>query len=149
MNRIYNTLSALPLTRKRYVYKFLFVVFIGIHIPLIALTLAMVGCGLDFNMVHALLLVLAFTLLATALTLFALNKLIAPVVLSAKVLEQYLEYKTLPTLPLQYQDEAGVLMQKLHYALNKIDMMGKHNKDLYLFAIARFAQLYIHLNKYK
>ena len=78
--KIYGYLSKVPFL-KRYSFKFLFVAFLGIHIPLLAVIgVILYNQGGDFSALNIFLLVLVFTLLATVITLLTLNSLLAPLV---------------------------------------------------------------------
>ncbi len=82
------------------------------------------------------------TLAGTAATLYALNHLLKPVILTSATLQNYLNTKTLPELPTEFADEAGTLMadtsQTLHkldgliqYITNYDDLTGLPNRDLF------------------
>ncbi|MEH2318265.1 MAG: EAL domain-containing protein [Nostoc sp.] len=82
------------------------------------------------------------TLVGTAVTLYALNHLLKPVILTSAALQNYLNTKTLPELPTEYADEAGTLMadtsqtlhkldQLIHYITNYDDLTGLPNRDLF------------------
>lgn len=127
---IYNKLSKISLL-KRYSYKFLFVAFIGIHIPLIGIIAFVIitqGEALSPSMIIVISLIL--TLLATGVTLYFLDKLLAPLTQSKNALESYVNNAELPNLPTNYKDEAGILMQQLQFALLKLDELVKAKDDL-------------------
>jgi signal transduction histidine kinase len=130
MSSIYEKLSSAPLIGKSYSSKFLFIAFLGIHVPLIGLFVFLLLGYENFTATQAIVIVLFFTLLATGATLFILNSLILPIRRSEEALEQYLENNRLPNLPLFHQDEAGRLMSRLQLALNKVDILIKENENL-------------------
>ncbi|RYG68350.1 hypothetical protein EON80_11830, partial [bacterium] len=105
--------------------KIMFVAFIGTHIPLLTLLfMAVLRTNLTGSAKAQVLLVsLAATLVGAAGTLFLLNRLLAPVLLTARALRGYLELQIRPTLPTQYSDEAGALMADTMYAVDKLDEM--------------------------
>jgi signal transduction histidine kinase len=128
--RIYQILSRFPLLKK-YSYKFLFIAFLGIHVPLIGTIIYMVF-GDDTTLTHEniILMVLSFTLIATAATLFVLNQLLEPLIIAKNALEAYIQSRALPSLPVTFKDEAGVLMQKVQTALMSMDEFVQAKKDM-------------------
>ena len=122
--------------KKHYSAKFLGIAFIGIHVPLLGLvtwlTLRPLG---SLNGLTILAITLVLTLVATGITLFLLNQLIAPIHLTHQALRQYLTTQTLPQLPDQYHDEVGTLMRDVDYSLHTLDQLIQEKKDLiYLFS---------------
>lgn len=130
MNTIYTRLSTVKFLSKSYTYKFLFIAFLGIHIPLIGLIIFIAVSPSELNKLSIFILTLLLTLLATGITLFVLKKLLTPLELSKKALEDYLDEKKLPSLPTNYNDEAGILMQKVQVTLYKLDAILEQKKDL-------------------
>jgi signal transduction histidine kinase len=128
--KIYNQLSQIGFLKK-YSYKFLFVAFIGIHIPLIGIIIFVISSqGEKLTPTSILIISLVLTLIATGVTLFFLNMLLEPLTQSKKALEAYVDQGTLPDLPTKYADEAGILMQKLQVTLFKLDELVKAKDDL-------------------
>ena len=120
--RIYALLSRLGFP-KGYQGKILLVVFLGTHVPLVALVLYLllsspVGMRPALNILALLLLA---TLAGTATALWALHGLLAPVRLVSSSLREYLDSKRVPDLPLGFTDEAGRLMADVQYAVNHLD----------------------------
>ena len=60
------------------------------------------------------------TLVATAVTLFILNKLLKPVILAKEALVQFKEYSKIPDLPKDYSDEGGVLMREVQNTIEAL-----------------------------
>ncbi|WP_332914228.1 hypothetical protein [Algoriphagus boritolerans] len=77
-----------------------------------------------------LLLILILTLLATAATLYILNRLLEPLIVSKNALEAYINTRTLPNLPVGFKDEAGILMQKVQTALMSMDEFVQAKQDM-------------------
>lgn len=128
--RIYQLLSQFPLLKK-YSHKFLFIAFLGIHVPLIGLILFMIfGNGIPLSESTIILLVLIFTLIATVATLYLLNRLLEPLILSKNALEYYIKSRTLPNLPVTFKDEAGILMQKVQTAIMSMDEFVQDKEDM-------------------
>ena len=130
MNRIYHRLSGLPFIAKSYTFKFLFIAFLGIHIPLIGLVLFVLFRPDGISAASVLLLTLLLTLAATGITLFILNGLLAPLRKSSAALQGYMAARTMPQLPTHYPDEAGRLMQDIQFTLTELNDLLEEKKDL-------------------
>ncbi len=120
------------------------VAFLGTHVPLLTLLLSFVisnSYSLEMA-VQVMIIALLATLAGTAVTLYALNHLLKPVILTSAALQNYLSTKTLPELPTEFVDEAGTLMadtsqtikkldELIHYISNYDDVTGLPNRDLF------------------
>lgn len=111
------------LFRRSYAVKLFAVAFVGTHIPLLALLGWSVrrGWGSDPLLVQVAILCLFATLGGTALTLYLLHGLLAPVRASVAALEAFDNHAVLPQLPEDGHDEAGLLMRGLNRSLRRID----------------------------
>lgn len=118
--RLYSKLSKLSLL-KNYSSKFLAIAFLGIHVPLIGIILFIIFNKGELTTSTLILLTLGLTLGATALTLYLLNKLLAPIKLAKKSLRNYLENQELPNLPTEFKDEVGTLLSDLQFSLTTVD----------------------------
>ena len=140
--RLYKGLSTIGFLSKNYAFKFLFVAFVGIHVPLIGLIFLIVFSDVREEPALILLFTLVMTLLATAVTLIMLKKLTWPVSVSARQLENYRINGVIPDLPRSFKDEAGILMSNVqstieeNHALNneKLDLIYLLSHDLRNFA---------------
>ena len=108
---------------KTYLGKIVFVIFVGAHLPLIAVVLYLLlsssfGSGPALGVVTAL---LVATLLGSAAALYALHSLLAPIRLTSRSLREYLDSRRLPELPVEFTDEAGRLMADVRYAMGRLD----------------------------
>lgn len=123
---LYKSLSAIGFLRKSYAMKFLFIAFLGIHIPLIGIV-AYVGFGAPDSIapLTILLLTLGFTLAATAATLFVLNRLLNPVRLAENSLLEYLTNKKIPELPKDFKDEIGSLLHSIQHTVESLEQVNK------------------------
>lgn len=130
MTSLYQQLSRVRWIKDGYPLKFLFVAFIGIHIPLIGLFACILGIEHKLSSIESLLIILGFTLLATMVTLVILRKLISPVIVSSDALKNYLDKGELPRLPIGFPDEVGQLMTNLQQTIVHIDKLNKQNKDI-------------------
>ncbi|MBW4643277.1 MAG: EAL domain-containing protein [Goleter apudmare HA4340-LM2] len=141
---LYSFLAQFRLLNKSYTAKILLVAFLGTHIPLLALLGSFViSNAYSWEMAtRVLLIALLATLVGTAATLYAINHLLAPVILTSKALQEYLNTKTLPDLPTEFVDEVGTLMadtsqtlgkldELIHYISNYDNLTGLPNRDLF------------------
>ena len=108
---------------KTYRGKLMLVAFLGTHAPLLGAALYLllgssVGLGAALRI---LVLLVAVTLVGTAVTLLALGALLAPVRLSSSALKRYLDDRTEPDLPIGFSDEVGRLMADVRYAVEHLD----------------------------
>ena len=103
--------------------KIMLVMFLGTHVPLVALVFYLLlssPVALRPGLQILVLLVCA-TLIGTAAALYALNSLLDPVRLASSSLREYLDSRKLPNLPIGFADEVGRLMADTQYALNNLD----------------------------
>lgn len=130
MANLYASLSKLGILKKKYSAKFLFVAFIGTHIPLIIIVALTVTHIFSFNTTFVLLSALLATLLAAIVTLYALNKLLWPLHLAKNALSKYLIDKQVPQLPVHFNDEAGILLKELQETIEQLDYLIGEKKDV-------------------
>lgn len=153
--------------------KILLIVFLGTHAPLLALfSYAIASTSLPQEDKHYVFIggCLA-TLFGAALTLYTLERLLAPIGVTYRALRTYLDQKTLPDLPTEYEDEAGTLMADTHLVISRLDqslhyltyydsVTGLPNRSFFLRHLdqtirgaagqrARFALLTIDLTEYE
>ncbi|BAY56620.1 diguanylate cyclase/phosphodiesterase [Leptolyngbya boryana NIES-2135] len=147
---LYSFLSRFSLVNKSYVAKIILIAFLGTHIPLLSLLLNFVISHVYTweVMVQVLSIALVATLAGTGATLYALHRLLAPVILTSATLQNYLSTQTLPKLPIEFSDEVGTLMantsktlhqldELIHYISYYDDLTGLPNRNLFC---DRFAQ---------
>lgn len=130
MKNIYERLSAVKPLANSYTFKFLFIAFLGIHIPLIGLISFIAVKPNYFNKFTVISSTLLFTLAATALTLWILNGLLAPLRKSQKALHAYRLRRCLPDLPTHFPDEAGRLMKNVQFTLCELNDLLEEKKDM-------------------
>src|SRR5829696_10378152 len=129
--RLYRALSRAPLP-KSYLGKVFLMAFLGTHVPLLALLAYL----LRFRRleVGATLRILSVTVPATlggtAMTLWAMHALYAPVTLASKALRRYLDSGEIPELPMGYTDRAGRLMADVQYAVERLDAAMRSLSEL-------------------
>ncbi len=131
MDSIYRRLSKIPIIKHNYSLKFLFVAFIGIHIPLIGIiAYALTNSSSYFSVKIIIITALVFTLLSTGFTLYFLNKLLAPLLMSDKALKDYINHGVTPNLPTNYNDEAGKLMALVQETILHLDKLANDKREI-------------------
>lgn len=103
--------------------KIMVMAFIGTHIPLIALASyfafqASHDLGMLLRTVGV---TLAATLIGTAITLFVLNQLLRPVLMTSTALRRYRETREIQPLPVHLNDEVGTLMADARHTIDHLD----------------------------
>jgi len=120
--RAYALVSRLGFPRS-YRGKIMLVALLGTPAPLLALALYLL-LGSSFGLgaaLRILALVVAVTLLGTAVTLLVLRGLLAPVGLASSAIKRYLDDRTMPELPVGFSDEVGTLMADMQHAIEHLD----------------------------
>lgn len=129
--KLYSQLSKISFLKNRYVAKFLFVAFLGIHIPLIGLVFLVVYLDHQLSPINIFLITLFLTLVASAVTLSILKKLLEPVLKGSDALTHYRLNQTVPRLPLNYTDEAGTMLQNIQATIQMNQKLVTEKKDLF------------------
>lgn len=125
--RFYKSLSFI----NKYSLKFLLIAFLGIHIPLLGIIGYVVTRPSDtYSPTEIILVALFLTLFGTLLTLYLLNELLKPVVISKKSLERYVNEGKLPQLPTEYKDEVGILMNQIQHTIELQDELLSEKEDI-------------------
>lgn len=130
MKNIYRTLSGNKLLADSYTYKFLFVAFLGIHVPLLGLIVLISFIPHELTPTVVLLTALALTLAATAITLWILRGLLNPIVWANAALRAYKFNRVLPDLPIHHPDEAGQLMRDVQLTVTELNDLLEEKKVL-------------------
>lgn len=128
--KLYHKLSKISFLKKSYAFKFLFVAFIGIHIPLIGILFFVLFFEHKVSSASILVFSLIMTLLATAITLLVLNKLIKPIAIASKALDDYRDSRKIAALPTDYTDEAGLLLCNIQESINEAENFINEKQDL-------------------
>lgn len=130
MKNVYHYFSKNGFLSSNYTMKFLFIAFIGVHIPLIVLIAAIVFEWLPLKGWNIILIALLATLMATGATLYLLRGLLWPLHEAKKALSDYTGKKVVPSLPLHYPDEAGQLLNQVQVTIDSMDALLRERKDL-------------------
>ncbi|MRX39849.1 sensor histidine kinase [Flavobacterium sp. LC2016-23] len=128
--KLYHNLSQIGFLKKSYAFKFLFVAFIGIHIPLIGILFFVLYFDSDISPSSILVFSLIMTLLATLITLVVLKQLIEPIAIASKSLDDYRNNRRLSVLPTEYTDEAGLLMCNIQESIYEAESYINEKQDL-------------------
>ncbi|CAA9199611.1 Signal transduction histidine-protein kinase ArlS [Flavobacterium collinsii] len=128
--KLYHSLSQIGFLKKSYAFKFLFVAFIGIHIPLIGILFYVLYYNHSVSATSILIFSLVMTLLATLLTLLVLNHLIKPISIASKALDDYRNNRRLSILPTEYSDEAGLLLCNIQESIYESESFINEKQDL-------------------
>lgn len=129
--KFYLALSGLPLLRKSYTLKILGIALLGILVPLLTLVVyLLMNSPLNPNdKLNLLVVVLLATLIGTIITLFLLNLLLYPVILTASALYHYLNEEQKPQLPTGLEDCVGQMMTYVQYTIEKLDLLSHSLKS--------------------
>ena len=128
--KLYHNLSQIGFLKKRYAFKFLFVAFIGIHIPLIGILFFVLYSDNIISSTSILTFSLIMTLVATLITLVVLNQLIKPIAFASIALDEYRSDRKLSVLPTEYQDEVGLLMSNIQESIYEAENYINEKQDL-------------------
>ena len=128
--KLYNRLSQINFLKKSYTFKFLFVAFIGIHIPLIGMLFFVLYGSITISASTILIFALIMTLLASAATLYFLKQLIKPIETASKALDIYRNERKIPALPTNFSDEAGLLMSNIQKSIMDNERFISEKQDL-------------------
>ncbi len=114
--RFYRYLDRAPWLRS-YRRKFLFVAFVGTHIPLLTLIAYLVQATGSVTPVTVLWIALCATLAGTFVVLWALRLLLQPILLAGRALNSYMTTGEILALPADLNDEAGGMMRDVNSAI--------------------------------
>ena len=128
---IYASLDKISFLKKSFTLKFMFIAFLGIHIPLLGLLFFLRFNSVEsYSPLQIVLITLLLTLLATAITLFVLKQLLKPIIFSIEALNDFYRDRKLPNLPTNHQDEAGELMKLVNKTLNSLAVLSKEKEHI-------------------
>lgn len=130
MKNVYQFFSKPGFLSSNYTLKFLFIAFIGVHIPLIVLIMAIVFEWISLKGWDIILVALLATLVATGLTLLLLKGLLWPIHEAKQSLFDYTKKKLVPSLPVHYKDEAGQLLQQVQVTIDSMEALVRERKDI-------------------
>lgn len=126
--KTYHSLSKIRFLKK-YSYKFLFIAFIGIHVPLLGILFYTIFVS-DVSIITVISVVLVLTLIATFLTLLFLNNLLLPIIQGKIALRNFIDHNTIPQLPIHYNDEVGEVLKNIQFTIENLYLVNKEKEDL-------------------
>lgn len=121
MSNLYQKLNSYKILRRSYSLKFLAVAFLGIHLPVIALIIAVQMATDNTNPWTLIFIVLAVTLVSTVITLFILRELTLPIREIAADVEAYSSSRKLPVWRKTGEDEVSQLMAYVEKTLYNLE----------------------------
>ncbi|TNE81115.1 MAG: HAMP domain-containing histidine kinase [Bacteroidetes bacterium] len=129
---LYQLLNKIPLLRQSYAAKFLFIAFLGIHIPLLGMLAYYLNSGSKNFPLNDFLVILILTLVATGITLLVLFALLAPITKSVHLIKTY----PLRNTTIQHEldaldlDEAGILLENIEQMLHDVKERESWREEL-------------------
>jgi signal transduction histidine kinase len=126
----YHKLDKIPFL-KTVALKVAFVAFIGIHVPLILSVLLLLVFKAETSPVGVVLYLLLFTLIATGITLYYLNKVIEPIRFLREKLQAYVSGDKWNMTTVDWRDEAGGLSRDLDLCIHNQEQILKDKNELY------------------
>jgi signal transduction histidine kinase len=127
---LYDNLSKISFLKNKYALKFLFVAFIGIHLPLIGIIFFVLLQQDKLSKFSIVIFTLIMTLLATTVTLVVLRGLILPIGNASKALATYRKSRLVPSLPTHFNDEAGLLLRNIQHSIEENENLLQAKQDL-------------------
>ncbi len=130
--RIYDFLSRIAVARKKYSVKFFLVaipLFILAAIQLIIFFMSGKDESLQSLQIIEIIVFIA-TIAFAVWMLFVFNKLVEPLRLANQALENYVESRKIPELPLDYEDEAGDLLSNIQDTITELDKLIVEKSDM-------------------
>lgn len=129
--KLYEALSKFPIINNSFSLKVLFVAFIGIHIPLFGIIgFVLFIDTIEISRWNVALFTLLLTLFSTGITLFILNNLLKPVLIAKNALLRFKDYSRLPNLPIQFNDEAGILMREVQHTIETLTRIESERENV-------------------
>lgn len=128
--KLYAKLSKISFLKNRYVGKFLFIAFLGILLPIIALLFFVIYMKIYFAPLDLFLIALAMTAVGALIMTFILKSLMAPVLKASSALMNYGTNLTVPQLPAEYTDEAGAMLKNIQTLIQSNHKLITEKKEL-------------------
>lgn len=126
----YQKLDKIPLL-KTVAHKVAFVAFCGIHLPLILCVVLLFGFKAEISPMAVVLYLLGFTLVATSVTLFYLNKVVEPIRYLSQKLKVYMSGSVWQCTPTEWRDEAGHLSRDMDLCIQTLEKAIHDKNELY------------------
>lgn len=130
--KVYKILSRINLIRQNYALKFFVAMLPLLLLCLVLLVLlGLVQAGNIYIPVPVIF-ITGFVLIAlsTILIISLFKKLLSPLTLAETALDNYTKDRLIPELPVEYGDEAGILLSKIQAAIGKLDGLITEKSDM-------------------
>lgn len=111
--KLYSSLSKISFLKNRYLGKFLFVGLLGIVLPIVILFVFTVYVRKYLNPLDLSLIILALIVVGTIVIILLLKGLLFPIMKVHNVLLDYETTLKVPQLPVDFTDEAGVILKNV------------------------------------
>ena len=111
--KLYTRLSKINFLKNRYAAKFLFVAFLGILIPVVILLYSTIHLRQYLAPLDLFLLALFLIAIGTVVVVLLFKNLLSPIIKGAAALVEYETILKVPSLPLDYTDEAGIILKNI------------------------------------
>jgi len=117
--KFYSIYSQISWFAKSYRLKILFLVFVGLQIPLLVLLFSQLSSITEPLTLLAI--IITTTVISTAITLYLLLQLLNPLILTSQALRGYIQNQKKPNLPVDYEDALGRLMADMQYLVETLE----------------------------
>ena len=128
--KLYAKLSKISFLKNRYVGKFLFIAFFGILLPVIALLFFVIYMKIYFAPLDLFLIALALTVVGAVIMTVVVKSLMAPILKASAALMHYGTNLTIPQLPSDYTDEAGLMLKNIQALFQSNHKLLMEKKEL-------------------
>jgi signal transduction histidine kinase len=130
--KMFDLCSDIAFTRNKNFLKFFLIVF---PVVLFALADLVIFTMMSRNWINvpertAIFIVFSLTIIAAVVILYLFDKLIRSLHDARKALNNYIEYRELPHLPVHYTDEAGLLLRDIQSTIIQLDKLLSEKSDM-------------------
>ena len=129
--RVYQLLSRISPIRNKYALKFLLLALPAIMVPSTLLVLVSLhGRSYDSFTRYAVIIGIVLTILLSIGAYFLFTKLLRPIYVTRKAVNKFTTFRKVPELPVDFEDEAGLLMHDVQAALEQVDNLLTEKSDM-------------------
>ncbi len=130
--RIYDLLSKVAPAKKKYAFKFFLIALPVILFPLGELAIfAMMANGvIEASLQTVVIFVFILVVVSAIIMLHLFNHLLSPLTMATQALNNYVNSNEIPQLPVQYDDEAGILMGDIQATITQLDTLLTEKSDM-------------------
>ena len=130
--KIYDFLSGIAVTRKKYAIKFFFIAFPVILLAVAELVVfSLMSTGrLKLPLAPVVITGAALVIIFTVLIIYLFNNLVSPLRMAERALVKYIESDEIPQLPVNFEDEAGTVMKDIQTTLMQLNALLVEKSDM-------------------